>query len=519
MRLLCALILCLTLCSQVGLAAPVREDEDQDTKPARGRVPPEAVTANNEMALDLYARLSRENTEESLFFSPYSISNALVIAAEGARGETAEEMGKVLRLPRPLHQAGDRPWKLEPIHTGLAALNRQFADASRSPPKTVRDRLARLRKDLAEANRQVRVREDIKAAQRARRLADEINNIQARLDRYEVRVANALWGEKTYPFKQSYLDTINKYHGAAAFPVDFINAPNATRKRINAWVQKQTRDRIKDLIPPRALNKRTRLVVANAIYFKGRWTEPFQEDQTKQRSFTLAGGKKVKVATMHGYLSTARYAAFNKDGSFFATPTLVNPDKPDSKPRYPDSNGFEMLEMPYKGGDISMVVIVPRSADGLPALEKTLTAANLKSRLGKLRARSVEVFLPKYRLESSFDLGRTLKPLGMKRAFDPGLEDGAQFEGMSKARDPEHQLYISKVLHKAFVEVGEKGTEAAAAAAVIKSEKKSAVEDCERLVPFTPIFKADKPFLFLIRDQKSGTILFLGRVLEPKTGA
>jgi serine protease inhibitor len=513
MRLLCVLI----LCGLGGLAAPVREDESPAAKPARGRVPPEAVTANNEMALDLYARLASENKEESLFFSPYSISNALIIVAEGARGETADEMGKVLHLPKGLHQGGARPWKLEPIHTGLAALNEQFEIASRPPPKAVREKLARLRKDLAQANEQVRKTLDSRVARKARRLADEINKLQADLDRYQVRVANALWGEKTYPFKQSYLDTISKHHGAAAFPVDFVNAPQASRKRINAWVQKQTRDRIKDLIPPNAVEKRTRLVVANAIYFKGQWVQPFWEDQTKQRDFTLADGKKVKVKTMRGYPAGVRYAAFNKDGSFFDTPTMVNPDKPDNKPRYPDSNGFEMLEMPYKGGDLSMVVIVPRSAGGLPALEKTLTAANLEARLGKLRARSVEVFLPKYRLEASFDLGKVLKALGMKRAFRaPGREDGAQFDGLSKARDPEHKLYISKVLHKAFVEVSEKGTEAAAATAVLMKDKSAARE---RLVPFTPTFKADKPFLFLIRDQKTGAILFLGRVLEPKTGA
>src|SRR5262249_28583716 len=156
-------------------------------------------------------------------------------------------------------------------------LNKQFEVASRPPPRAVRDRLARLRKDLAQANEQVRKTEDRKVARKARRLADEINKLQADIDRYQVRVANALWAETTYPFNHSYLDAISKYHGAAAFPVDFVNAPQASRKRINAWVAKQTRDRIKNLIPPNAVDKRTRLVVANAIYFKGQWVQPFWE--------------------------------------------------------------------------------------------------------------------------------------------------------------------------------------------------------------------------------------------------
>jgi serine protease inhibitor len=514
MRLMCSVL----LCGLLGLAALGREDAAPSPKPVKVHVPREVVTANNAVAIDLYGRLSRENKDESLFFSPYSISSALVIVAQGARGETADQMGKVLRFPRGLHQAGDRPWKLETIHTGLAALNRQFEAASRPAPKAVRDRLARLRKQLARANEEVRKTQNRKTAQKARKLADEINSIQARLDRYEVRVANALWGEKTYPFRQSYLDTISKHYGSeGAFPLDFVNDPEAARKRINAWVQKQTRDRIKNLIPSKAIDDMTRLVVTNAIYFKGQWSDPFREDETKPHDFTLAGGKKVKVAMMHGYPGGVRYGALNKDGSFFDTPEMVKLGEKKPKPRYPDQHGFEMLEMPYKGGDLSMVVIVPRSAGGLPALEKSLTAGSLEAQIGKLRGRSVEVFLPKFRLESSFNLAMALKALGMKRAFrSPQLKDGAQFDGLSESRDPRRKLYISGVLHKAFVEVSEKGTEAAAATAVLTKEES---DDAGTTVPFTPTFKADKPFLFLIRDQKSGTILFLGRILEPKKGS
>ena len=475
-----------------------------------------AALANNALAFDLYGRLVREKSDESLFFSPYSISSALVIVTEGARAETADEMGKALRFPNKLHQAGDRPWKLGPLHKELAGLNKQFEEASRPPSKDLAKKLAGLRAQLARANAQVRNERDVNALRQARRLAAEINKLQGQLERYEVRVANALWGEKTYPFQQSYLDEIHKHYGAAAWPVDFLHAPEAARKRINAWVEKQTRDRIKNLIPPKAINNTTRLVVTNAIYFKGQWLSPFEKAQTRERPFTLAGGKKVKVPTMHGYPSGARYAAFDREGTFFDTPARIERGSNDTAKFYPGPNGFEVLEMPYKGGDVSLVALLPRSAAGLPALEKRLNATNLQAWLGKLRQRSVGVYLPKFALESSFDLKKALQGLGMKRAFvDPRDRNGAQFDGMSQATDPDNKLYISKVLHKAFVEVSEKGTEAAAATAMVLAEPSSAAVT----VPFTPIFQADRPFVFLIRDQKTGTILFLGRILEPKKGA
>jgi serine protease inhibitor len=478
--------------------------------------PGPAATASNALAIDLYGQLVRTKSDESLFFSPYSISNALVIVAEGARGETADEMGKVLHFPNRLHKAGDRPWDLDPIHSGLAALNKQFEAASGSAPQALQRKVASLRQDLDKANREVRTRQDQQAAKKARRIADEINKLQATINPYEVLVANALWAEKTYPFKQSYLNAIDWHYGASAFPVDFINASKPARQRINAWVEKQTRQRIKNLIPPKAVDDTTRLVVTNAIYFKGEWVEPFKKDQTKPRDFTLAGGKKVKVATMHGYPEGARYSAFNEDGTFFDTPTYAERGADTSK-FYPGAGGFEVLEMPYKGGDLSMVVLLPRSTSGLGALEKKLSDASLQTWLGKLKQRSVEVYLPKYRLESSFDLKQALEALGMKRAFQkPGRQDGAQFDGMSEAKSPDEKLYITKVLHKAFVEVSEKGTEAAAATAVILAAPGAAPAPA---IPFTPTFRADRPFVFLIRDQKTGTILFLGRQLEPGKGA
>jgi serpin B len=214
-------------------------------------------------------------------------------------------------------------------------------------------------------------------------------------------------------------------------------------------------------------------------------------------------------------MPSVRYAAFGGDGAFFDTPTRV-PFGSDIDPKkvYPDERGFTLLEIPYKGGEVSMVLIAPRSADGLAGLEKKLTSANVRTWIGKLQQRAVHVFVPRFKLETKYALEKSLQAMGMVRAFeDPRLPDGAQFDGMSASEDPAQKLYVSKVLHKAFVEVNEKGTEAAAATAVIMARPKEAVPQS---VPFTPTFRADRPFVFLIRDVKTGSILFVGRMMNPR---
>jgi serine protease inhibitor len=487
------------------------------------------VKSNSDFALDLYGRLSGEKAGKNLFFSPYSVSSALAMVAEGARRETAEQMGKVLRFPEAARRGGDDaklvPWDTAQVHTGMAALNDHFHAGSRAAPPAVREKIEALRKELQAANRSaaefLKARnwgEQEKAARKSQAVAAELNKLQSQYGQYELRVANALWGEKTYRFQQPYLDTVHKYYRTGGlFPVDFRNDFEGARKRINAWVEGQTNDRIKNLIPADALDEETkklvRLVLTNAIYFKGEWAEVFAEGQTKDEDFTLVGGAKVRVPTMRrGDMHSVRYAAFQGDGTFFDTPARVLRGAVDEKKVYPDERGFTMLELPYKGGELAMVVIVPRSADGLGTLEKKFTSANLGAWLGKLRQRGVHVYLPKFKVETKFDLGNTLQAMGMARAFkDPRRADGAQFDAMSESQDPAQKLYISKVLHKAFVEVSEKGTEAAAATAVIMARPKAAALS----VPFTPTFKADRPFLFLVRDRQTGSVLFLGRMVNP----
>ncbi|MHC4181347.1 MAG: serpin family protein, partial [Planctomycetota bacterium] len=484
-----------------------------------------AVQANSDFALDLYRQLAKEEEGKNLFFSPYSISSALAMTAEGARGETAKEMGKVLRFPQAARRVGDDaqriPWRTALIHTGMAALNARFNPEKTPQQQAIRREIAKLRDELDATNRRA---EDFRkqqqwekhnqAARKSQDLAARLNGLLTQVDQYELRVANALWAEQTYPFKKSYVDTISEfYKTGGAFPVDFKQNFEAARLHINGWVEEQTNDRIKNLIPRGAIDKYARLVLTNAVYFKGQWSQPFKEAQTKPREFTLAGGKKLQVPTMSGSgLGSARYGAFNADGSFFDTPRRIaveggplppGPDRPapaERKPLYPGENGFATVELPYKGGELSMLLLAPNRADGLAALERRISAENLDQWLSKLARRPVNVVLPKFKLETDYTLGdserpATLQAMGMVRAFtDPRKPAGADFGGISEATDPMQQLYISKVLHKAFVEVTEKGTEAAAATAVVM-----AVPTAEPLIrtrPFTPTFRADRPFLF-----------------------
>ena len=482
-----------------------------------------AVAANGDFAVDLYRQLAKENEGKNLFFSPYSMSSALAITAEGARGETAAQMGKVLRFPEAARHVGDDaqliPWNTAPIHAGMADLFQRYSPKAASPE--LRRKIDSLRKEF---DASVAEQHKLRAAQnwlerrqqieKSRKLAEEVNEVLAKISPYELRVANALWGEKSYQFQQSYMDTIHKfYRTGGLFPVDFKNNFDGERLKINAWAEEQTSGRIKDLLPRGSLIAATRLVLTNAIYFKGEWQEPFRENMTHPEDFTLAGGTKVDVSMMHQYNMNARYGAFNADGSFFATPERIDLDTDDSK-LYPDKGGFLVAELPYLGGDLSMVALAPQDAAGLPELEKKLTSANLNTWFAKLEGCEIDVGFPKFKLAMAYDkMAETLKSLGMVRAFvDPTQLNGAQFDGMSVNQNPMEKLYLADVFHKAYVEVNEKGTEAVAATAF----EGMIVLGMSYPRPFTPAFRADRPFVLAIRDVKTGTILFLGRVMNPK---
>jgi serine protease inhibitor len=489
---------------------------------------PEKITvqANSDFAFDLYKQIAKENEGKNLFFSPYSVSSALAMAAEGARGETAIEMGKVLRFPDATRRTGDDaqriPWETSLIHTGMSELNSKLNGADDDPAKTaeIRVKIVELRKELkAVKAKMVQLRADKKwdewrsAYKKEQDVGAKLNAELSKVDQYEIRVANALWGEKTYPFDPNYVKTISTHYdtGGGVFPVDFENNFEAERLKINGWVEDQTNDLIKDALPKGSLNDLTRLVLTNAIYFKGDWSVPFKEENTKDSDFTLSGGDKQQTPIMHApNLGVGRYGAFNADGSHFNTPLRIG-SRQDPKGHYPKSDGFAIVELPYKGDDLSMVVIAPNDPAGLSAIEEKLTPDNLTQWVGQLKKRKTHVYLPKFKMETKYNLGDTLQKMGMVRAFkDPrDPKTGAQFQGMTTSTDPMKQLYISGVFHKAFVEVNEKGTEAAAATGV------SMISPSSMQVPFTPEFKADRPFVYLIREKSTGSVLFLGRMTQP----
>jgi serine protease inhibitor len=377
--------------------------------------------------------------------------------------------------------------------------------------------MADLRDKLNKANEQIKVLEKqnkfnelFKLEDEARKLADAFNALARQVDQYELRVANAVWGEKTYPFDPAYFAAIEKYYGKDLLRnADFVNQFPKERATINRWVEKQTKNRIKDLIPlyPPEVARLIRMILVNAIYFKGQWATPFDPKQTKNETFFLGDGGKIKAPLMHVHHGQTSYAAFNADASFFDTPRTIPIEGGDKVKKYPAGDGFLMAELPVKGDKLSMVVIAPQKADGLSALEARLTGKNLTAWLGKLQRMSVEVTLPRFKMDTDYSLGDILKKMGMKLAFTRV----ADFTGMSASRNPDDRLYISKVLHKAFVEVNEEGAEAAAATAVIMVKKDSAPAS----FPFNPVFRADRPFLFLIREMESGAVLFLGRVTQP----
>ena len=294
-----------------------------------------------------------------------------------------------------------------------------------------------------------------------------------------LRIANRLFGEKSFAFEQDYLERTQAAFGAPLEAVDFVKAAEPARVKINGWVEKQTEKLIKDLIPPGALNADTRLVLVNAIYFLADWETPFNKASTSPRPFHARGTQTKNVPTMELTLGI----------------------------RHAEVPGAAIAELPYKGGDSSMLVVLPKDKNGLAKLEALLDAAKLDAWIGKLESKRVHVVLPKLEIKppKSIELAKPLSELGMSVAFDRAKAD---FTGIANPPRPQDRLFISSVVHKAFVRVDEKGTEAAAATAVTMSAATS--------MPAPPLdFVVARPFLFFIRDHASGIVLFIGRVTDP----
>lgn len=475
--------------------------------------------ATNAFAVRLYLQLAEQQPGENLFFSPYSVLTALTMAAHGARGETALEMGTALAYPETVRQqVEETPWDTRSMLLGLADVARSLDPADAREVETTRQEIASVRAEFEAADAEAqRLREArdwdgaSRASDRARSLARRLNELLAQVDQYEIHVANALWCEQTYPFEPDYLESIEAVdEDLGLFGVDFRHGFEEARARINEWIEQRTQERIQDLVPPGALDRYTRLVLTNAIYFKGEWAEPFDPAATRTEPFLLADGTSVSTPLMQERtLEQARYGAFESDGSSFDTPRQI--DVGQTTGLYPDA-GFQVVELAYKGGRLSMVLVVPQRPDGLSSLEAGLSAGALNGWVEQLQTRPVHVGLPRFELDTSYGLKPPLRSMGMVRAFvDPAEQNGADFSAMSQARQRSEWLYITAVLHKAFLEVNEKGTEAAAATAVVMAEATSLPVRMD----FTPTVRADRPFLFLIRDRETGAVLFLGRFVAP----
>lgn len=296
------------------------------------------------------------------------------------------------------------------------------------------------------------------------------------------RIANQLFAEKTYKLVPAYVEKTKESFGARLELLDFKAAPEQARVRINGWVEGKTERRIKDLIPPQELKKDTRLVLVNAIYFLGDWAVPFDAGETRPRTFHLTAAEQKTVPTM------------NREGSL----------------RYVQNEALSAVELPYKGGELSMLILVPREIEGLAAVERSLDAKQLEEITGALKWGRVDLTLPKFEVKpaESLSLGEDLKAMGMPLAFD---RDKADFTGIADPPNPIDRLVLAKVFHKGFVKVDEKGTEAAAATAVMGVMAGAAAGPGPRIVRI----EVDRPFLFLIRDNASGLVIFLGRVSDP----
>ncbi len=367
---------------------------------------------NNAFAVALYGQLRKQ--DGNLFFSPESISTALAMAYAGARGDTASQMAKTLDFTLPPKQ----------LHPAMGAL---------------------------------------------------LTDLNAAHDGYQLSVANALWAQQGYTFLDNFLKLLKSDYGAGLNQLDFKGATEEARLKINRWVEQKTQDKIKDLLQPGALRPTTRLVLTNAIYFKGDWQTPFDKAQTKNEDFYLSPGKTTAAPLMH------------RAGGF----------------SYFDGGTFQALEMPYKNKQLSMIVLLPKDRSGLPALEQSLTAANTQQWLSQLApVPKVIVTIPKFKSTQQFELSTTLSAMGMPEAF----AGNADFSGMTGHRD----FAISAVIHKAYVDVNEEGTEAAAATAVTMM---AMAMRAPQQAP--PIFRADHPFVFMIRDNRSASILFMGRMADP----
>ena len=372
---------------------------------------PAAHAAPNDLACGLYAALKER--PGNLFFSPFSVSTVLGMAALGAKGATADELDALLRLP---------------------TIERQD-------------------------------------------LQDALDVCLAPASPVELSLACSLWMDDALPVLPSYIAALQSRYDAEVHPVDFAGAPEAARTGINRWTADRTHDRIRDLLGPGTIRPTTKLILVNAIYFKGRWQSPFERNRTEDADFHLPDGTTVSIPLMYRTLDGAACL---------------------------ENDRFQGLLIPYKGRTCSMLVLLPREGVPLADLEAGLTSANLASWLSSMDYRKVFLWLPRFKMEwGAVDLVPALRTMGLEIVFGPD----ADFSDITGARD----LQPDMVVHKAFVEVAEEGTEAAAATAM----GFKALGGRPAPEPSPVVFRADRPFLFAILENSTRTVLFLGRLDNP----
>ena len=369
------------------------------------------VEGNTAFALDLYSWLRA--APGNLFFSPYSISTCLAMTYAGARGDTEKQMAHVLHLSR------DQPQ----VHSSFGELQRELDGAQRG---------------------------------------------------IQLNIANALWAQEGHPFLPAFLNLATGEYRANVRQADFRTGAEAAREEINRWVAQKTKDKIQDILPPGSQGPLTRLVLVNAIYFKGNWAVPFSKTATFNQPFHVTSSNHVEVPLMQRLDEVS----------------------------YLENDDFQAVELPYNSNRLSMVILLPRKIDACGDLEQRLNPALLSSSLRHMKNERVLLFMPRFKMESSFELNGPLTKMGMSDAFG----SKADFSGIDGTR----LLYISSIFHKAWVEVNEEGTEAAAATAGVV-----ATFGIGKPEPPPRVFRADHPFVFLIRDIQSGSLLFLGRVSDP----
>ena len=371
-----------------------------------------AAASVNKFTFDLYRTIAGTKNGGSIVISPYSVTSALAMTYAGARGVTEKQMESVLSLSTEMHK-----------NMGT--------------------------------------------------LINEINAIPT--DTAQVSTANAVWPAKGIRIIPDYAQTVRNYYGADLTPLNYAASPEAARKKINGWVARETKQKIKEIVGGGALTKNTRLVLTNAVYFKSKWQNEFLPEKTKPALFYQDAGKAVSVPMMYRLGEETKYARLS---------------------------GAQMISMPYMNGRFSMLLLLPDEGADIANLEQALTNEEFGRWISSMAPKKVKIYVPKFKTENDYELSAPLSKMGMPSAFD----GSADFSGITGMRD----IYINNIIHNSFIEVGEEGTEAAAATAVIMMRSSLPPREDDAVT-----FRCDRPFLYMIRDNNSGALLFIGKFARP----